>query len=112
MNADQTIVNVTQQIRDANTAHVWGSVDGITIESVINGPAQQRSQLHIYNLPPALPGEINGMVHPDKALNGLITDIRKTGQFTGHAYETLLLTPRGGMIGAEKLLLIGLGDRT
>src|SRR5678815_3042696 len=51
------------------------------------------------------------MVHLDNAFNGLITDIRKTGRFTGHAYETLLLTPPGGMINAEKLLLIGLGDR-
>lgn len=47
----------------------------------------------------------------DEAFNGLITDLRKTGKFEGHAFETILITPRPRLIGAKKLLLIGLGDR-
>jgi hypothetical protein len=51
------------------------------------------------------------MVHLDQALHGLVTDLRKSGKFTGHALETLLITPPKGTIPAERLLLIGLGDR-
>jgi hypothetical protein len=54
---------------------------------------------------------MNGMVHLDEALSGLITDIRKSGKFAGHAFETLLIVPPKGKISASKLLLIGLGDR-
>jgi hypothetical protein len=66
----------------------------------------------IFTSPPALPAASNGMVHLDKALNGIITDIRKSGKFAGHAFETLLITPPPGTIPARKILLIGLGDRT
>ncbi len=41
----------------------------------------------------------------------MITELRKSGQFSGHALETLLLTPAPGAIRADRLLLIGLGDR-
>jgi len=41
----------------------------------------------------------------------LITDLRKSGKFTGHALETLLITPPKGTIDARQLLLIGLGGR-
>jgi hypothetical protein len=44
-------------------------------------------------------------------LNGLITDLRKSGKFAGHSLETLLITPPKGSIPAQKLLLIGLGNR-
>jgi hypothetical protein len=65
----------------------------------------------IFNSPPALPEAVNGMVHLDKSLNGIITELRKSGKFAGHSLETLLITPPSGTIGAKKLLLIGLGDR-
>ena len=64
----------------------------------------------IFN-PPALPKELNGMVHLDEALKGAITDIRKTGKFKGHALETLLIAPPKGSLSSKKLLLIGLGNR-
>jgi Cytosol aminopeptidase family, N-terminal domain len=51
------------------------------------------------------------MVHLDQSLDGLITRLRKNGNFQGHAYETQLITPPAGKIKAERLLLIGLGDR-
>jgi hypothetical protein len=66
----------------------------------------------IYTSPPALPAALNGLVHIDHQLNGLITELRKSGQFEGRALETLLLTPPKGTIPAKKLLLIGLGDKT
>lgn len=52
------------------------------------------------------------MLHLDEVLNGIITDIRRTGKFRGHAFETLLITAPPGAIAAKQSLLIGLGDRT
>lgn len=104
------------------TSKIWGQVNGINIEGIVQGPATEVAPLQvacvfeytegdIYNSPPALPAALNGMVHLDQALNGLITEIRRSGRFSGHALETLLIIPPKGMIPAQKLLLIGLGDR-
>jgi hypothetical protein len=103
------------------TSKIWGQIDGVSIEGMVQGPATEIAPLQvacvfeyvegdIYN-PPALPAELNGMAHLDKALNGLITEIRRSGKFSGHALETLLIIPPKGMISANRLLLIGLGDR-
>ncbi|WP_343524349.1 M17 family peptidase N-terminal domain-containing protein [Pedobacter sp.] len=104
------------------TAKVWGTVDGIAIEGVVQGPSAQVSDLQvacvfeytegdIFNSPPALPAALNGLVHLDQDTKGLLTEIRKSGRFLAHANETLLITPPKGTIGGKKLLLIGLGDR-
>jgi hypothetical protein len=65
----------------------------------------------IYNAPPALPAALNGLVHLDEALKGKLTEIRKTGKFSGHALETLLIQPPTGSMKSKRLLLIGLGNR-
>lgn len=106
----------------AGTSAIWGKVDGVTIEGMVQGPSTEVTPLQIacvfeytegdiFNSPPALPPAVNGMVHLDQDLKGIITDIRKSGQFTGHAFETLLITPPAGSISAKRVLLIGLGDR-
>ena len=111
-----------QQTTAVGTAKVWGRVDGIAIEGVVQGPSAQVSELQvacvfeytegdIFNSPPALPAAVNGMVHLDHDMKGIITELRKSGKFLGHAYETLLISPPKGTIGGKKLLLIGLGDR-
>lgn len=105
------------------TATVWGKVDGVAVEGLVQGPSAAVADLQvacvfeytegdIYNSPPALPAPLNGMVHLDEALKGIITEARKSGKFKGHSFETLLITPPAGMLAAKKLLLIGLGDRT
>lgn len=105
-----------------NTTAVLGKFNGVTIEGKVQSPSAQPTPLQIvcvfeytegdiFNSPPALPRNLNGMVHVDEALHGLITDLRKSGKFLGHAYETLLIVPAAGTIPAKKLLLIGLGDR-
>jgi len=105
------------------TSVIWGKVDGVAIEGMVQGPSAEVADLQvacvfeytegdIFNSPPALPAAVNGMVHLDHDLNGIITEIRKSGKFAGHAFETLLITPPAGKIGSKKLLLIGLGDRT
>jgi Cytosol aminopeptidase family, N-terminal domain len=104
------------------TSKIWGVVNGVSIEGMVQGPATEVAPLQIacvfeytegdiFISPPALPAELNGMVHLDKALNGLITEIRRSGKFSGHALESILIIPPKGTISASRLLLIGLGDR-
>lgn len=99
----------------------WGTVDGVSVVGLVQGPSAAVADLQIacvfeytegdiFN-PPALPKDLNGMVHLDEALKGIITDVRKSGKFKGHALETLLITPPKGILASKKLLLIGLGDR-
>ncbi|KAA6438520.1 peptidase M17 [Dyadobacter flavalbus] len=104
------------------THTIWGTIDGVQIEGMVQGPSTESTPLQIacvfeytegdiFNSPPALPAAINGMVHLDHDLKGIITDLRKSGKFTGHAFETLLITPPAGMVSPRQVLLIGLGDR-
>lgn len=104
------------------TKATLGKIDGLEIEATVQSPSAQETPLQIvclfeytegdiYQSPPALPKELNGMVHVDEALHGLITELRKTSKFEGKALETLLITPPANTIAAKKLLLIGLGQR-
>ena len=104
------------------THAILGKVDGISIEGMVQSPSNEKTPLQIvcvfeytdgdvFNSPGALPPAANGMVHVDKQLNGLITELRRSGKFLGHSLETLLITPPEGTILAKKLLIIGLGDR-
>lgn len=99
-----------------------GKVGGVDIEILVQSPASQATPLQIIcafeykegditTSPPALPKDLNGLLHVDEALDGLITDLRKTNKFGGKLLETLLITPPTGTIPAEKLLIIGLGNR-
>ncbi|TDO24299.1 M17 family peptidase N-terminal domain-containing protein [Pedobacter duraquae] len=118
-----TTTNVNAQATTpAGTAKIWGTIDGVAIEGVVQGPSAQVSDLQvacvfeytegdIFNAPPALPAPVNGMVHLDHDMKGMITELRKSGKFIGHAYETILISPPKGTIGAKTLLLIGLGNR-
>lgn len=103
------------------TTITWGKVDGVSIDGLVQGPSAAIADLQvacvfeytegdIFNAP-ALPANLNGMVHLDEALKGIITDLRKNGKFEGHALETLLIEPPKGTLASKKLLLIGLGDR-
>lgn len=121
-----SILNVTalyaQQTTAVGTTKVWGNINGVAIEGIVQGPSAQVSELQIvcvfeytagdiFNSPPALPAAVNGLVHLDHDLKGMLTTLRKEGKFKGHALETILLSPPKGAIAAKKLLLIGLGDR-
>lgn len=98
-----------------------GNIDGINIEAMVQSPSAQKTPLQVacvfeytpndIYMPPALPLAANGMAHLDQGLNGIITTLRKSGEFTGHAFETLLIDVPNGTIAPQKLLLIGLGDR-
>jgi len=104
------------------THTIWGTIDGVQIEGMVQGPSTEVTPLQIacvfeytegdiFNSPPALPAALNGMVHLDHDLKGIITELRKDGKFAGHAFETLLISPPSGLVSAKQVLLIGLGDR-
>jgi hypothetical protein len=112
----------TQSLPAAGTSALLGQIDGITIATAVQAPSNQQTPLQvicvfeytegdIFNSPPALPRNLNGLVHIDDALRGILTELRKSGRFEGHALETILITPPAGSMPAEKLLIIGLGDR-
>ena len=98
-----------------------GRADGLTVNVAAEGPATRHTPLQIacvfeyvegdLTTPPALPAAANGMLHLDQSLQGLITTLRRSGRFAGHELETLLITPPKGLIPADRLLLVGLGNR-
>ncbi len=104
------------------TKESLGKIKGVSIEAIVQSPSAQDTPLQIVcafeytegditTSPPALPKDLNGMLHVDEALNGLITNLRKSNRFEGRALETLLIIPPANTIPAKKLLLIGLGSR-
>ncbi|TWI95856.1 cytosol aminopeptidase family protein [Mucilaginibacter frigoritolerans] len=104
------------------TSVILGQIDGVKISATVQSPSNQQTPLQvicvfeytegdIFNSPPALPRNVNGLVHVDDALKGILTELRKSGQFAGHALETILITPLAGSMPAKRLLIIGLGDR-
>lgn len=115
-------LNATTTLPSLGEVAKLGSVGGVEIETAVQSPASQETPLQIvclfeytegdiFNSPPALSKELNGLVHVDEALKGLITDLRKTNRFEGKSLETLLIIPPSGSIAAKRLLLIGLGNR-
>lgn len=107
---------------EVGTEEKVGTVDGLEIAVKVQSPSAEETPLQIVCLfeytegdittsPPALPKESNGLLHVDMALNGLLTNLRKTNQFQGKFLETLLITPPPNSLLAKKLLLIGLGNR-
>ncbi|WP_125723547.1 M17 family peptidase N-terminal domain-containing protein [Flavobacterium ustbae] len=114
--------NAFAQTASIGSTTTWGKVDGIAVNGLVQGPSAAEADLQVACVfeytegditnPPAQPANLNGMVHLDDALKGIITELRKSGKFTGHSLETLLITPPKGTLASKKLLLIGLGDRT
>lgn len=110
-----------QTLPVVGTHAISNKINGINIEVMVQSPSAEKTPLQVACVfeytdndiftPPALPAAANGMVHLDKGLNGIITELRKSGRFTGHAFETLLIDVPNGTIAPQRLLLIGLGDR-
>lgn len=82
------------------------------IEVLVKGPADTETELQVFCLfqsDPAntLHGSLSEM---NRNLHGLLDRLRTPSLFRGELGETLLITPKGGRIAAQKLLVIGLGD--
>lgn len=116
-----TAPNSTVTPATVGTSKNWGSVDGISMIGLVQGPSSADAQLQVacvfeytdndIRSGQALPANLNGLVHLDDALKGEFTKIRQAGLFKGHSLETILISPPKGSMSAKKLLLIGLGDR-
>lgn len=111
-----------KSLPEVGTKETVGKISSVDVEVLVQSPSAQTTPLQIiclfeytegdiFNSPPALPKELNGLVHVDEALHGLITELRKTKKFEGHSLETLLIVPPANTIPAKQLLLIGLGNR-
>lgn len=119
--AQTTTVNSSVTPAKVGTSKNWGSVDGISMIGLVQGPSSADAQLQVacvfeytdndIHSTQALPANLNGLVHLDEALKGEFTKIRQEGYFKGHSLETVLISPPKGSMSAKKLLLIGLGDR-
>ncbi|MDV7698816.1 peptidase M17 [Chryseobacterium soli] len=119
--AQTTTAKASPVLAAIGTSKNWGSVDGVSMIGLVQGPSSADAQLQVacvfeytendIHTPQALPANLNGLVHLDEALKGELTKIRQSGQFKGHSLETILITPPAGSMSAKKLLLIGLGDR-
>lgn len=116
-----TSANSSATTTAVGTSKNWGSVDGISMIGLVQGPSSADAQLQVacvfeytdndIHSAQALPANLNGLVHLDEALKGEFTKIRQAGYFKGHSLETILISPPKGSISAKQLLLIGLGDR-
>lgn len=120
--ASEDLSKNSTELPALGTKEIVGKIEGIEIEVLVQSPSGQATPVQtvcafeytegdIFNSPPALPKELNGLLHVDEALHGLITDLRKTRKFKGYPLETLLIIPPANTIPAKKLLIIGLGDR-
>lgn len=117
-----TITNASTNTATVGTSKNWGSINGISMIGLVQGPSSADTQLQVacvfeytdndIHSAQALPANLNGLVHLDDALKGEFTKIRQEGYFKGHSLETILISPPKGSMSAKKLLLIGLGDRT
>lgn len=112
----------SELLPEVGTKEIIGTIENVAIEVAVQSPSGQDTPLQIiclfeytegdiFKSPPALPRELNGLVHVDEALHGLITELRATKKFEGKDLETLLITPPANTILAKKLLLVGLGNR-
>jgi hypothetical protein len=83
-------------------------------EVLVQGPTQAPGDLQIICLFQSVPDNklLASLALMDQQLGGLLTKVRTSGLFRGDLGETLLLTPKPGVIVAHRLLIIGLGDRT
>jgi hypothetical protein len=81
---------------------------------LVQGPTEAPGDLQIICLFQSDPENklLASLASMDQQLGGVLTQVRTHGLFRGDLGETMLLTPKPGVIAAHRLLIIGLGDRT
>ena len=81
---------------------------------LVQGPTEAPGDLQIICLFQSDPANklLASLASMDQQLSGLLTQVRARDLFRGDLGETILLTPKPGIIAAHRLLIIGLGDRT
>jgi len=86
----------------------------LPVDVLVQGPTEAPGDLQIICLFSSVPENklLASLATMDQQLGGLLTAIRRPALFRGDLGETLLLTPKPGVIAAKRLLIVGLGDRT
>ena len=84
----------------------------LPVKVLMQSPADTQTDLQIFCLFRSSPENVlhGSLIETNGKLHGLLDAIRKPGLFGGELGETLLLTPPEGMLGAKRVLIIGLGD--
>src|SRR5271156_1885663 len=77
---------------------------------LVEGPTEAPGELQVICLFSSKPENklLASLATMDQQLGGLLTKVRTTGLFRGDLSETMLLTPKPGVIGAKRLLIVGL----
>ncbi len=87
--------------------------DGIfPVDVLVQSPAETTTDLQVICLFRSDSANVlhGSLLEIDQKLGGLLSEIRKESLFSGALGETLLIAPRGGTVGAQRVLVIGLGD--
>ena len=86
----------------------------LPVDVLVQGPTEAPGDLQVICLFASVPDNklLASLATMDQQLSGLLTTVRTPALFRGDLGETMLLTPKPGVIAAKRLLIVGLGDRT
>jgi hypothetical protein len=85
----------------------------LPVDVLVQGPTEAPGDLQVICLFASVPDNqlLASLATMDQQLGGLLTTVRMPALFRGDLGETMLLTPKPGVIAAKRLLIVGLGDR-
>jgi hypothetical protein len=86
----------------------------LPVNVLVQGPTEAPGDLQVICLFSSVPENklLASLATMDQQLGGLLTAVRTQALFRGDLGETMLITPKPGVIVAKRLLIVGLGDRT
>jgi len=86
----------------------------LPVDVLVQGPTEAPGDLQVICQFSSVPENklLASLATMDQQLGGLLTTVRTLALFRGDLGETMLLTPKQGVIAAKRLLIVGLGDRT
>ena len=86
----------------------------LPVDVLVEGPTKAPGDLQVICLFSSKPENklLASLAEMDEQLGGALTTVRTTALFRGDLGETMLITPKPGVIAAKRLLIVGLGDRT
>ena len=105
--AQTTIASESAKTTAVGTSKAWGSVDGIKMIGLVQGPSSADTQLQVacvfeytdndIHSAEALPAKLNGLVHLDEALKGEFTNIRQSGKFLNELLLKIYYAAKAGV---------------
>jgi len=86
----------------------------LPVDVLVEGPTKAPGDLQVICLFSSKPENklLASLAEMDEQLGSALTTVRTTALFRGDLGETMLITPKPGVIAAKRLLIVGLGDRT